>query len=132
LAEVRERHGFELAIQGEAIGPGIRGNRYARKEIELHVFTLFDISGHRQLSRDESAGLVEELGLSAVPDLGELVLNHGVDELVEFSSGDSTLNPKVPREGVVLRPPTEEMDPDIGGRLSFKVINPQFLLKFDE
>lgn len=132
MAEVRERHGFELAIQGEAIGPGIRGNRYARKEIELHVFTLFDISGHRQLSRDESAGLVEELGLSAVPDLGELVLNHGVDELVEFSSGDSTLNPKVPREGVVLRPPTEEMDPDIGGRLSFKVINPQFLLKFDE
>lgn len=132
LAAVRDRRGFDLAIQGEAIGPGIQGNRYARKEIELHLFTLFDISGHRLLSRDESNALVVELGLTAVPDLGTLTLNHGVDELVEFSVGPSVLNPKVPREGVVLRAPTEEFDPDLGGRLSFKVINPQFLLKFDE
>ena len=132
LAGVRERHGFDLAIQGEAIGPGIQGNRYARKEIELRVFTLFDISGHRLLSRDESLALVAELGLSAVPDLGTLELDHGVDELVEYAAGPSVLNPLVPREGVVLRPPTEEIDPDLGGRLSFKVINPQFLLKFDE
>lgn len=132
LAGVRERHGFDLAIQGEAIGPGIQGNRYARKEIELRVFTLFDISGHRLLSRDESVARMAELGLTAVPDLGTLELNHGVDELVEFAAGASVLNPLVPREGVVLRPPTEEIDPDLGGRLSFKVINPQFLLKFDE
>lgn len=132
LARVREKHGFDLAIQGEAIGPGIQGNRYARKGIELHLFTLFDISAHRTASHEEAKELVAELGLTAVPDLGTLTLNHGVDELVEFSVGPSVLNPKVPREGIVLRPPTEEIDPDLGGRLSFKVINPQFLLKFDE
>ncbi|MGL6097207.1 MAG: hypothetical protein ACRC7O_15595 [Fimbriiglobus sp.] len=47
-------------------------------------------------------------------------------------AGTSVLNPKVQREGVVLRPPAEEIDSDVGGRLSFKAINPQFLLKYDE
>lgn len=132
LAAVRDRHGFDLAIQGEVIGPGVQGNRYARTGFELHLFTLFDITAYRTLGFDESNALVAELGLTAVPDLGTLTLEHGVDALVEFSVGPSVLNPTVPREGVVLRPPTEEIDPDLGGRLSFKVINPQFLLKFDE
>ena len=61
-----------------------------------------------------------------------LLLDHTVDELVAFSEGVSALNPKAQREGVVLRPPVEEHDPDVGGRLSFKVINPRFLLKYDE
>lgn len=46
--------------------------------------------------------------------------------------GASILNPQSQREGVVLRPLVEEHDEDIGGRLSFKVINPKFLLKYDE
>ena len=72
------------------------------------------------------------MGLEPVPQLGTLVLNHTVDELVAFSEGASVLNPKVQREGVVLRPLVEEYDEDIGGRLSFKAINPKFLLKYDE
>ena len=32
----------------------------------------------------------------------------------------------------MLRPAVEEDVPDTGGRLSFKVINLQFLLKYDE
>ena len=67
-----------------------------------------------------------------MPQLGTIVLNHTVDELVAFSEGTSVLNPKVQREGVVLRPLVEEYDEDIGGRLSFKAINPKFLLKYDE
>ena len=55
-----------------------------------------------------------------------------MDELVAFAEGASVLNPKAQREGVVLRPPVEEYDPDVGGRLSFKAINPKFLLKYDE
>ena len=55
-----------------------------------------------------------------------------MDELVAFSEGASVLNPKIQREGIVLRPLAEEYDEDVGGRLSFKVINPKFLLKYDE
>ena len=75
---------------------------------------------------------LDETGLESVPQLGPLQLNHTVDELVAFSEGSSVLNPKVQREGVVLRPLAEEYDEEIGGRLSFKVINPKFLLKYDE
>ena len=60
------------------------------------------------------------------------MLNYTVDELVAFSEGASVLNPQIQREGVVLRPLVEEHDEDIGGRLSFKAINPKFLLKYDE
>ena len=76
--------------------------------------------------------ILSDLDLEPVPQLGTMVLNHSVDELVAFSEGASVLNPKVQREGVVLRPLVEEHDEDIGGRLSFKAINPKFLLKYDE
>jgi hypothetical protein len=70
--------------------------------------------------------------LESVPQLGTLVLTDSIDDLVAFSEGESVLNPKVQREGVVLQPLAEEYEEDIGGRLSFKVINPKFLLKYDE
>ena len=49
-----------------------------------------------------------------------------------MSMGTSMLNKQTQREGIVLRPLVEEYDDDLAGRLSFKVINPQFLLKYDE
>jgi hypothetical protein len=33
---------------------------------------------------------------------------------------------------VILLPPTEEYDEDVGGRLSFRVVDPTFLLTYDE
>jgi len=75
---------------------------------------------------------VAHLQLEPVPQLGLIVLNHTVDELVAFAEGMSALNPKIQREGVVLRPLAEEYDEHIGGRLSFKTINRKFLLKYDE
>ncbi len=132
LRAAQERLGFDLALQAEVIGPGIQKNKYALKEVTLRFFNAFDISAHRYLDSADTAALLAEMGLESVPQLGTLVLNHTVDELVAFSEGTSVLNPNVQREGVVLRPPVEESDADIGGRLSFKAINPKFLLKYDE
>lgn len=132
LPLIRDRHGFQPAIQAEVIGPGIQKNKYELKEVTLRVFNLFDLDAYRLIDHDRALEVLAEVGLEPVPQLGTLVLNHTVDELVAFSEGPSVLNPKAQREGVVLRPPAEEHDPDIGGRLSFKVINPKFLLKYDE
>ena len=71
--------------------------------------------------------MVEQFGFSTVPQLGSIELNHAIDELVMMSYGKSALNPSTEREGIVMR--TADTD---GGRLSFKVINPNFLLKYDE
>ena len=53
-------------------------------------------------------------------------LGSTVQDLVEFSKGKSVINPNIEREGVVIR--CIENGNKI---LSFKVINPEFLLKFD-
>ena len=55
-------------------------------------------------------------------------LNHTVDALVNYAKGKSVLNQATIREGVVIRPLIERKDPTLG-RWSFKVINPEFLLK---
>lgn len=131
LRAFAERHGYDVAIQGEVIGPGVQGNKYALASLELRAFNVFDVSASRYLSRAETLRAVSELGITPVPDLGTLVLDHSVDALVALSEGTSVLNPKAQREGVVLRP-LVEVDDEYLGRLSFKAINPKFLLKYDE
>lgn len=131
LAEAGARLGFDLAIQGEIIGPGIQKNKYGLKKAELHVFNVIDLERCQLVDHARMLAIAGELGLRAVPQLGTLVLEHSVDQLVELSMGHSVLAPRVPREGIVLRPLVDENDPDLG-RLSFKAINPKFLLQFDE
>lgn len=132
LRALRERLRHDVAIQAEVIGPGIQKNKYGLKEVTLRVFNLLNVDTCRLVDHQAKLAALAEAGLVAVPQLGTLVLEHTVDELVAFSEGTSVLNPQVQREGVVLRPLAEEYDEDIGGRLSFKAINPKFLLKYDE
>ncbi|OWK42991.1 Phage protein [Fimbriiglobus ruber] len=132
LRAIRDRHGFSPAVQGEIIGPGIQKNKYGLDAPDLRVFNLLDLDAGRLVDYAPALAILADVGLQTVPQLGPMVLDHTIDELVQFSIGSSVLNPRTPREGIVLRPPVEERDPDVGGRLSFKVINPQFLLKFDE
>jgi len=132
LRTARERLGHDLAIQAEVIGPGIQKNKYAMAATTLRVFNVLNVDTFRLLDHPDALALVAELGLDGVPQLGTIILDHSIDELIAFSEGTSVLNPKVQREGVVLRPLVEENDEDVGGRLSFKAINPKFLLKYDE
>ena len=132
LRAARDRLGFDLAIQAEVIGPGIQKNKYGLKAVTLRVFNVLNVDAYRLLDHAAMLAILDDLQLESVPQLGTLVLDHTVDELVAFSEGTSVLNPKIQREGVVLRPLAEEYDEDIGGRLSFKAINPKFLLKYDE
>ena len=70
--------------------------------------------------------------------LNQLLMAHahrllGQDEvpgLIALSEAKSTVNKKIHQEGIVVRPLVEASDPELG-RLSFKVINPRFLLKYE-
>lgn len=132
LRIARERLGHDVAIQAEVIGPGIQKNKYGLKETTLRVFSVLNVDAYRLVDHPSALAMLAEVGLETVPQLGTIVLNHTVDELIALSEGTSALNPLVQREGIVLRPPVEEYDEEIGGRLSFKAINPKFLLKYDE
>ncbi|MBN9520029.1 RNA ligase (ATP) [bacterium] len=132
LRALRDRLGADVAVQAEVIGPGVQKNKYGLKEVTLRVFSVLDLDATRLVDHAAALDALATVGLLPVPQLGAFVLDHTVDQLVAFAEGTSVLNPAVQREGVVLRPAVEEYDPDLGGRLSFKVINPKFLLKYDE
>lgn len=124
--------GRNLAIQGELIGNGVQGNKYRLTSLDIRLFSLFDIDERRFL---DWAGLQEaagRLGLQTVPLVEKaLRLDHSVEALVEMAKGQSLLNKDALREGLVFRTLTEDQDPEIG-RLSFKVMNPDFLLAHEE
>jgi hypothetical protein len=66
-----------------------------------------------------------------VPYLGEITLNHNVDQIVEMAYGRSVINPDVIQEGLVFRASPEIIDPFVG-RVSWKCISPSFNLEFKE
>jgi hypothetical protein len=83
--------------------------------------------------------IIQSLDLELVPILSEdYLLENNIPDIVEKAKIKTTLNPKSWAEGIVIRPLIETADREFtnelefGGRLSFKVINPEFLLKFGE
>ena len=132
LAMLAQRLGHEVAVQGEVIGPGVQANKLRLAGHELRVFSLLNAETARLVDHDIALDALDAVGLLRVPELAPLTLNHSVDDLVALSASTSVLNSAVQREGIVLRPFTEVDEPRLGGRLSFKAINPQFLLKYDE
>lgn len=132
LEEKLRALGYDAAIQGELFGMGVQANRYRKEKAELGVFSIYDISQRKFLDYAEFVAQCKEWQLQTVPMVDDsFVLNHTVDDLIKAAEGNSKLNSQMPREGIVLRSLQECRDPEIG-RLSFKVINNQYLLKFEE
>ncbi|NMB44372.1 MAG: RNA ligase (ATP), partial [Clostridiales bacterium] len=76
--------------------------------------------------------ITDKLGLKTVPIIDtEYILNFDIDKLVELSKGQSIICPTIKREGLVFKSVDYVEDPVLG-RLSFKAINPEFLIKYKE
>jgi ATP-dependent RNA circularization protein (DNA/RNA ligase family) len=120
-----------IAIQGECIGMhpeggrAIQGNKYALTNFDLYIFSIYSIDTQKYLGLYEMQYLAQALELKTVPILSENIpLVNDIPHYVEASKGKSQLNPKLHREGLVIR----AMD----SSFSFKAINPDFLLKHEE
>jgi len=112
-----------VILQGEIIGPDIQKNKYKLKELELYVFNLIFPDG--RCSHDFMGQLLisnSTTGLKPVPLVCEMRLLPTVQEMVDFAGKDKSVLADIPREGIVCR----------SGDISFKVINPNFLLKYEE
>lgn len=118
-----------LTIQGEQGDTNVQGNKYGIKEPTMWVFNIIDHEKNCHYSYGEMWSFCQQYDLLLVPQIKFCKLSElgsTVQELVEFSKGKSVINPNIEREGVVIR--CIENGNKI---LSFKVINPEFLLKFD-
>ncbi|MDJ1494676.1 RNA ligase (ATP) [Cytophagaceae bacterium DM2B3-1] len=119
-----------FALQGEIIGEGIQGNLYKLKGQTVQFFNVFDIDQYKYLDFEGFQKTITQLDLTPVPILEtDFALSNDIQALVEKSKAKSVLNPAVWREGIVIRPLTEKVG--TLGRVSFKAINPEFLLKYE-
>lgn len=118
-----------LTIQGEQGNTKVQGNKYGIKEPTMWVFNIIDHETDYHYNYKEMEQFCNKYKLQIVPFLKECKLSEigsTVNEIVEFSKGKSVINPKIEREGIVIR--CIENGKKI---LSFKVINPNFLLEHE-
>jgi len=121
-----------IAIQGEILGTKIQGNKYNLPKHKVLIYNIFDIDKSEYLDYEDIVSLARDANLETVPIVRDdyILGKDDVNGLVAISEGKSVLNPEIPREGIVVRSVIEAHDPELG-RLSFKVVNPEFLLKYE-
>ncbi len=126
-----------LAVQGELCGPGIQKNRLGLAELDLFIFSAYDARRGVFLGYRELMETCAKLGLKMVPvekivegDAAKAYA-HTLDGWLDAARGiyPGTKNRK---EGIVIRPLEEARSEVLGGRMSFKVINNEFLLKDED
>lgn len=127
LKDLNKKTGKNYAIQGEIVGEGIQKNKYGIKGLDFYVFSIFDIDSQKYVNLNVKENVIKFLGLKSVPYMDEFTMDkeiHNVHYFVRQSKMNSTLK-NVLAEGVVFRCVNDE-------HISFKAINPDFLLKNDE
>lgn len=112
-----------IAIQGEGIAPNIQGNKYKVSEVDFYAFNLIYPSG--RVSSSVANAILSNKGIKFVPILDtNYFLPNSIPEILQYAHGQSALNKNTLREGVVIR--------SQDGKQSFKVVDPLFLIKYDE
>lgn len=111
-----------IVLQGEILGTSIQGNKYKVSEYRFYAFNL--TYPNRNVRWNDMSDILKQFGLITVPILMEdWHIPNTVEGIVEMSKGKSAIY-NTHREGLVFR--------DYENNISFKVINPEFLLKNNE
>lgn len=120
IIEKLKNYGENIAVQGEMIGPGIQGNRYKLATTEIYVFDIWNIDQYRYMNDMEKTIIIDTLNLKQTPTIRIAKLNETGYTDFNFKS---KVNPETIPEGMVLK--------SFDRTVSFKSINPEFLLKED-
>ena len=112
-----------VVLQGEIIGAGIQENKYGLKDLDFYAFNL--IFDNVKFNNYNARQLLQEQNIKFVPIINNsFKLKSTVNEMVDYSNGKSLVATNTLREGIVCR--NYEKD------ISFKVVSPEFLLKYGE
>lgn len=111
-----------VVLQGEILGTGIQGNKYKIDGYDFYAFNL--IFPDKKVDSYVASIILNNLGIKFVPILDTwFKLKDTIKDCVEYAKGKSRLL-NIDREGVVVR--------NYDKNISFKIINPDFLLKNDD
>ena len=132
LEEKLKNYNKNIAIQGEITGDGINKNplNLPRNTYQLHIFNVWDIDNQKYFNISNSINIVKELELDFVKIILYGRFNSSLEELLEKAKGKyNETNNNI--EGIVIRPIDECCSETLQGRMSFKVLNNDHLLKED-
>ena len=123
--------GENIALQGEFCGQGIQKNPLKLTEPNLFIFDILRLekNGARpKMGLSDLRGYCERLGLEMVPveEIGDSFA-YTLDELLEKARGKYPSG--VVKEGIVVRTQDFSHNDDLQHKMSFKVINNDFLKK---
>jgi RNA ligase (TIGR02306 family) len=121
--------GRNIAIQGEFCGEGIQKNRLKLMEPELYVFDIVDLNTLQYLGLPEIIEITDALGMKRAPleEEGDN-FNYSLNKMLEKATGCYSSGSR--KEGIVVR--SKENIGRFNSRISFKVINNDFLLKEED
>ena len=110
-----------VAIQGEMIGQGVQGNTYKLDEVRFYAFNL--IIPTRKIPCTIGETILKACDIPWVPLVGTIEMPMDVEDILNYATGKSAINPDVLREGVVCRNYIKD--------ISFKAVSPDYLIKKD-
>lgn len=127
---------WDVAIQGELVGPGVQKNKEKLPELDFYVYNIYMINEQQYLPPSRRKKIFSWFGeyVKHVPVLHDGITLREIlndpknrdeirERLIELSKGPM-MNGEGCREGIVFK--------HHGSDFNFKVINPDFLLKYDE
>jgi len=121
-----------IAIQGEFCGAGIQKNRLKLMEPNLYVFDIVVLreggGPGKKMGLADLQRYCDQLGLDMVPveEVGDY-FNYTLEELLEKAKGQYSSG--LDKEGIVIRAQEPGHNSSINHKMSFKVINNDFLKK---
>ena len=116
----------DIAVQGEVCGPGIQKNKLGLRELEFHVFNIFDISGRGYLDYKHLVEFCQTYNIPMVTLVNEgNAYPHTVEELVKLAN-EQKYPTGGPAEGIVIRPKDSFYSTALKKVWSGKVLNENY------
>lgn len=114
---------YDIAVQGEVIGPGIEKNKLGLKDLEFHLFNLFDITSRCYFDYARTVEFTMKYNIPMVPMVCEgTAFGYTLEELIELAK-KQTYPTGGPAEGIVIRPKDPFYSNELKKSWSGKIIN---------
>lgn len=122
--------GKNVAVQAETFGPGIQKNKMGASELQIGVFDVFDIEKGCYFDYASLCHFCSchDLPMVKIVHVGEFYWR-SIEDLIDYANRQRYNNNTI-SEGVVFRPLVERYSKVLKGRMAFKIISPEFLIKY--
>jgi hypothetical protein len=97
----------EMAIQGEACGPGIQKNPLKLDELTFLVYQIRDVTNHVWFDWDQTKQICNTHGIPHVPEVARFTMRKSVpsnEDLQDMANDAKYDNGRANAEGIVIRP----------------------------